>query len=328
MKFLIAGFGSIGRRHMQNLLAAGEKDIIFYRTNHSTLPGNELEGFTVETDIRKALDHKPDAVMVCNPTARHLDIAIPAAEAGCHIMMEKPISSSLDGLDRLRGALKKGGGKLQVGFQFRFHPGLQAAKRLLGEGAIGKPLSFRAQWGEYLPGWHPWEDYRQSYSARRDLGGGVALTLCHPLDYTGWLLGEVKSLWSFTGRISSLEIDVEDNSEIGLRLADGVVGSIHLDYYQRPAVHRLEIAGENGTLHWDNADGSLRVYRAETAAWETIPAPQGFERNHLFQAELNHFIRVVRGEAEPACTLEDGEKALRLTLAVYRSNDEGRVVEL
>ena len=85
MRFLIAGFGSIGRRHFRNLLALGERDILLYRTRRSTLPDDELQGFTVETDLQAALAHRPDAVIIANPTALHLDVAIPAAKAGCSI---------------------------------------------------------------------------------------------------------------------------------------------------------------------------------------------------------------------------------------------------
>jgi predicted dehydrogenase len=155
-KFLIAGYGSIGRRHFQNLLALGEKDILFYRTHQSTIPEEALEGYPVETDLQKALDHKPDAVIVSNPTAAHLDVAIPAAAAGCHLLLEKPISHDTRRLGDLDDALRQGGGSVLVAYQFRFHPVLQQVKRLLDESAVGKPLSVRAHWGEYLPDWHPW----------------------------------------------------------------------------------------------------------------------------------------------------------------------------
>lgn len=165
MKFLIAGLGSIGRRHLRNLRTLGEQDILLFRTHHSTLPDDELAGIPVETDLRRALDRKPDAVIVANPTSLHLDVAIPAAEAGYHLLLEKPVSASLDRLDVLQAALQRGGGKVAGGFQFRFHPGLQRIKGLLEARAIGSPVSVRATWGEYLPGWHPWEDYHQTYAA-------------------------------------------------------------------------------------------------------------------------------------------------------------------
>lgn len=312
MKFLIAGFGSIGRRHLRNLLALGHTDIVLYRSGRSTLPTDEIAGIPVETDINAALAHKPDAVIVANPTALHMDVAIPAAEAGCSIFLEKPVADTLERVDDLRAALKRGGGRALVGFQFRFHPGLQMAARLLGEGAIGKPVSARAHWGEYLPDWHPWEDYRNTYAARADLGGGVVRTLCHPLDYLRWLMGEVAQVQAFSGHISGLELDVEDTAEIGLRFASGALGSVHLNYVQRPPQHTLQIIGDNGTLYWDNTDGGLRVYQPATQTWMQYNVPEGFERNVMFLDETRHFIDVVRGTAEPLCSLEDGIRVLEL----------------
>ncbi len=340
MKILIAGLGSIGRRHFRNLITLGEKDIILLRTRKATLPDDELAGVPVETDLNEALkEHKPDAVIVANPTSMHLDVAIPAAEAGCHILLEKPVSHSLDRLDSLQKIAQKSGSRILVGFQFRYHPTLNQARELIQSNALGKILTVHAHWGEYLPQWHPWEDYRQSYAARADLGGGVIVTLTHPLDYLRYLLGEVEMLWSFNGHISPLEMDVEDVAEIGIKFTSGAVGGVHVNYFQRPPVHRLEIVGTNGTLRWDNADGILHLHKipAPFGAYSDAPAapfiesflpPEGFERNQLFVAQTRHFIETVRGEKEPVCSLEDGIKALQLALAAHESQKTGHVVKL
>jgi predicted dehydrogenase len=319
MKILIAGFGSIGRRHLRNLLALGERDLLLYRSKHSTLPDDEIAGFPVETDLAAALAHRPDAVVISNPTALHLDVAIPAAQAGCAILMEKPISNALERVHELEDALTQCGGRMLVGFQFRYHPTLRRAAELLQEGAIGKPLAARAHWGEYLPNWHPWEDFRQGYAARADLGGGVVLTLSHPLDYLRWLLGEVDAVGAFTGN-SGLNLPVEDTAEIGLRFASGAVGSVHLDYLQQPATHTLEIVGSAGTIRWNNADGALSIYRPETQTWQTELPPDGFERNWLFMEEMRHFLAVARGEEQPLCTLEDGIRVMEIALAALASS--------
>jgi predicted dehydrogenase len=328
MKFLIAGLGSIGRRHLRNLLALGERDIALLRTGRSTLPDDELAGFPVETDLQAALARRPEAVIVANPTAHHLEVAIPAARAGCHLLLEKPVSHSLDQVAELAGVLRQGGGQALVGFQFRFHPSLLQAARCLAEGSIGRPLSARAVYSEFLPGMHPWEDYRQGYSARRDLGGGVILTLCHPLDTLRWLLGEVQYVWAFVGKLNDLELDVEDTAEIGLRFASGVLGSARLDFNGRPPAHRLEILGTDGTLRWENATGILEVYRAEAGQWQAFPPPPGFERNDLFLAEMRHFLAVMHGEARPACSLDDGIRALQIAMAAHESQARGALVHL
>lgn len=340
MKFLIAGLGSIGRRHFRNLRALGERDILLYRTRKSTLPDDELAGFETFTDLTAALDQKPDAVIVANPTALHLDVALPAAEAGMHLFLEKPVSGSLDErVGALRDAVSRSGSRVLVGFQFRFHPTLKKAADLIQNGALGQVLTFRAHWGEYVPNWHPWEDYRQTYAARADLGGGVIATLTHPLDYMRWLLGEAQALWSFNGHISPLEMDVEDVAEMGLRFANGAIGSVHVNYVQRPPAHRLEIVGTAGTLRWDNADGTLRFWRMPQpfGGWQSDPPaaqvttfapPEGFERNVMFLDQTRHFIDVARGAAKPVCTLEDGIRALELVSAARQSNIEGKVIQL
>ena len=283
MRFLIAGFGSIGRRHLRNLLALGERDIVLYRTHRSTLPTDEIEQFPTESSLEAALGHRPDAVIISNPTALHLSVAIPAARQGCHILMEKPISHDLNGLDELRRALQQGGGQLLMGFQFRFHPTLRTAAGVIAAGEIGRPLAVRAHWGEYLPNWHPWEDYRQSYAARPELGGGVILTLCHPFDYLRMIVGEINSVSAMTASIPELDLNLDAVAEI-------LLGFQKMPHQAHP--------------------------------------PADFERNWMFLAQMRHFLEVVRGEAEPLCTLADGERALQIALAALDSARQHREITL
>jgi predicted dehydrogenase len=318
MKFLIAGFGSIGRRHLRNLLSLGERDIVIHHTHHSTLPDEELKGFPVESDLRAALAYNPEAVIICNPTALHLDVAIPAAQCGCHLLIEKPVSHSMARLDELQAAIEQNRNKVLVGYQFRFHPGLQKIEKLLSEKTLGRLISARAHWGEYLPGWHPWEDYKQGYAARPELGGGVLLTLSHPLDYLRWLIDEVDAISAFTSR-KGLNLAVEDTAEICLQFKNGVLGNVHLDYLQRPTSIWLEIIGEMGTIHWDNSDGIVHLAQVRQdeilSDWQEFSPPPDFERNHMFLDELKHFLAVINGKTKPVCSLQDGIMALQLALA-------------
>lgn len=328
-KTLIAGLGSIGRRHLRNLVALGESDIVLLRTHRATLPEEDLKGYPVEVDLVEALrKHKPDAVIVANPTALHLDVAIPAAEAGCAILLEKPISGSTAGLDKLHKAVAASGSKVLMAFQFRFHPSLLCARQLIADGAIGRVISAHVYFGEYLPGWHPWEDYRTGYAARADLGGGVVLTQCHSLDYLPWLVGPVQKAWGLVGKLSDLEVDTDDTAEIGVQFAGGAIGSLHLDYNQQPPSHTFDVIGTAGSLRCDMADGTVRLYRAETKHWESYPLPEGWERNVMFMEEMRHFLEVVRGEAEPTCTLEDGIRIMKLIEAIMESQKTGRMIGL
>ena len=337
-KTLIAGLGSIGRRHLRNLVACGETDIVLLRSHLATLPEEDLAGYPVETDIKEAIrKHRPQAVIVANPTALHLDVAIPAAKAGCAILLEKPISDSMKGLTRLQAAMQKTGARILVAFQFRFHPSLLCARQLIADGQIGRVISAQVHFGEYLPAWHPWEDYRKGYAARADLGGGVVLTQCHSLDYLPWLVGPVEAAWGMAAKLSDLEVDVEDTAEIGLRFESGAFGNLHLDYNQQPPAHHFKVVGTLGSLKCDFSDGTVNLYRASApeiaqaageGQWDTYPLPAGWERNVMFMDEMRHFLEVARGEAQPVCTLEDGVRVMKLIAAVHKSQDTGRLIKL
>lgn len=327
MRFLITGFGSIGRRHFRNLITLGYKDLILLRSNNSTLDTSELDGFVVETNLEAALAHKPDAVIISNPTSLHLQVAIPAAKQGCHLFFEKPISDSMTQIPELLEALNSGGGKAVTGFQYRFHPGLRQVKQWIHSGKIGNVVSARSHWGEYQPGWHPWEDHRKSYSARKDLGGGVILTLCHPIDYFRWMFGEIKAVSGAYNTIDSLQIETEAIADISL-MFDDLLGHVHLNYIQRPGRHAIEIIGDEGTITWDNKDGVAECYSAKNEQWEKFTPASDFERNTLFIDELSNFVDTIEGKADPVCTLEDGIRIQKIVDAIYRSQIENRRIDI
>lgn len=323
MKYLVAGLGSIGRRHLQNLLTLGEKDIILFRTGLGNIEEPILEGLKTYQDLNEALDQKPDAVIISNPTASHLSVAIPASERGCHLLLEKPVSNDFSGIEDLQRNLKTTGKHLLMGFQFRFHPVLQQIKNIIDLQELGKPLSVHVHWGEYLPGWHPWEDFRQSYSARPDLGGGVVLTLCHPFDYLGWLLGNITSVSATVRSISDLNLPVEDVAEIVLQFSNGCLGSVHLDYFQRPPSHSIEIRFSDGIINWSNESGKALVTRINEPQPLVLFTPNDFSRNKLFLDEMAHFVSLVNNSTlSSVCSLDDGIKALQIAMAVYESNSK------
>ena len=317
MKILIVGFGSIGRRHFRNLLELGEQDLLFYRTDRSTLDDSELESFPIFHDLEQALDERPEGVIIANPTAYHLDAAIQAARRGSHILIEKPISHTWERVEEFSRIAQESGSRVLVGYQFRYHPNLLQIKGLLEEEAIGKPLAVRSHWGEYLPDWHPWEDYHQSYSAKKELGGGVILTLSHTFDYLRWLFGDAKVQASLLGYGGQLGIDVEDTAEVLLDFAGDLIGSVHLNYLENPPQHTLELIGTRGKISWDYYQNRVDVvWRGKEGPVrdDTYFCPEGFDRNDLFLKEMAHFLEVLQGKSSPFCTLKDGIETLRLAL--------------
>jgi predicted dehydrogenase len=187
-RFFIVGCGSIGNRHLGNLRRLGVTDIVVFDEREERRR-QAAERWDVETtdNFESGLEGSGVAV-ICTPTHLHVSGALIAARAGCHLFVEKPLGHNLDSVDVLLDEVGRRRLRTLVGCNFRFHPAMQELKRLVREGIAGRLVSARVQFGQYLPDWHPWEDYRQSYSARREMGGGIVLDRVHELDYLRWLM--------------------------------------------------------------------------------------------------------------------------------------------
>src|SRR5262249_10242030 len=260
------------------------------------------------------------------PTSLHVPAALACVRAGCDVFLEKPVSHNLDCLDELEREVEARGRVVMVGYQLRFHPCFQRLREIVGDGVLGDLLAARATVGEYLPGWHPCEDYRQMYAARADLGGGVLVTQIHEFDYLYALFGMPRRVFTVGGKRSTLEIDVEDTAST-LMDYDGLPVHLHQDYVQRPPSRGCEIVGAYGKVVMDLAALSLTRYGvdgavAERASWE------GFDRNLLFLSETQHFLNCVRSRLKPEVDLGDGIASLRMALAARQSMATGGVVEV
>ena len=208
-----------------------------------------------------------------------------------------------------------------IGCQFRFHPLLISLRDQLLAGRIGQVLGARAEWGEFLPDWHPWEDYRKSYSARGDLGGGVVLTLIHPLDYIHWLFGPTREVQATIRSVPALQTAAGDDwAEITLTLSSGVVANVHLDYVQKPPVHRLVVWGDSGRAAWDFHAGTLEWLSTEGAR-QVEQVPAGFERNTMFVDEMRHFLSAAQHGRPSDIPLEDGIAVLDVALRAKAAAD-------
>ncbi|HXK11199.1 MAG TPA: Gfo/Idh/MocA family oxidoreductase [Vicinamibacteria bacterium] len=324
--FLVAGSGSIGRRHVENLRRLGEKDASLYRTGHRD-PRAPVVDAPADFDLGRALAARPLAVLVCNPSALHLEVALAAARAGAHILVEKPLAHAREGVQALADEVRRQGLVALVGFQYRFHPGLRRVKEWLEDGALGPVVSARVRWGEDVTTWHPGEDWRRSYAARRDLGGGAVRTLCHPFDYLRWLLGDVESVSAATSS-DALRLDVEDLAHVVLRFASGSLATVTLDYLQRPRAHGLEIVGTRGWISWSDDDGAARLHDTARGRQALFHPPPAFSRNSMFLDEMRHFLACLGGRETPQCSLEEGRAALEIALAALRAAEEGRRVTI
>jgi predicted dehydrogenase len=329
MRALVVGLGSIGRRHARNWAALGLGPLAVCRQTQAAQPEPLGVQATEYRDLAQALEREqPDVVLVTNPTSLHVETAQTAVDAGAHVFVEKPLGSSLEGVSKLLVTARDNKRLVMVGYNLRFHPGLVRLKALANAGAIGKIVSARAEVGEYLPDWHPWEDHRASYSGRRDLGGGVVLTFSHELDALCWLLGPPRRLMAMTARVSSLDVETEAVAEIGLEFASGALGSVHVDYIRRPPQRTLELVGEQGVLRLDLIRNRLEHYAAANRQWRVEEGDPRFQRNHMYVAELCHLVACARGEVpKPLVDGEQGAAILSIALAALRSAATGQAVD-
>ncbi len=310
---LVAGSGSIGRRHMRNLRSLGVS-----RIGACDPQADRLEPMVQELGIRPFADFdegltafKPDLVFVCSPPVAHVQQALAAVRAGAHVFVEKPLSNSLDGVEELAAAADRAGRVVQVGYNLRFHPSIRRLKEILDTGAIGRVLYAHVEVGSYLPDWRPWQDYRQNYTARKDLGGGIILDASHELDYTMWLMGTPVEVLCLSSKVSALEIRVEDCATVLLRFESGAQADVHMDMVQRVASRNCKLVGELGTAEWDESRSEVRLQwpGREPQVWSYPPDDGG-----QYVLEVRDFFDCVQTGREPLVTLEQAARVLKVCL--------------
>ncbi len=342
MKVLMIGLGGIGQRHLRNLraLLGTELEVIAHRVRRQQFVLTEQlqvesdagldakYGVRVFSELAAALAERPAAAFICNPSSLHGTSALASAAAGCHLFVEKPVTDSLADAEALVAAVQGRGLVGFVGYQLRFHPCFQQMQAWVESGSIGQVIAVRAEVGEYLPGWHPYEDYRQMYASRRVLGGGVILSQIHEFDYLYALFGRPRKVFAVGGKLSRLEVDVEDVASVLMEFGPtGFPVHLHQDYVQRPPARSCQIVGNNGKIQIDFRALSATRWDEGGAVAETATFP-ALERNALFLAEMRHFLACVAGTETPLVSLADGAESLRVALAARASLESGAVVVL
>ena len=327
MNLLVVGCGSIGERHIRNLIDNSSHNIIAFDTSTERLDVIK-ERFNVETcnNIERCFDCDIDAVIVCTPPNTHIQVAEQAIAHDAHVFIEKPISNRLDDLDELIKKATNNKKIISVGYCFRFSEGLKMVKSLIDSGKLGRILSTKVEFGQYLPDWRPWQNYKQSYTAKKDLGGGIILDGSHEIDYLYWLVGDVREVFCFADKISDLEVETEDTAEILLRFSNGAIGEIHLDFTQRAYSRNCKIIGEKGTLIWDFGEQKVRLYTADSKEWENYDVDA--DANLMYIEEMEHFLQCIDGLSIPFIDAIQGKRVLEIALAAKESSEKGVVVKV
>lgn len=317
LSILLVGCGSIGKRHARVLTSLGVKDIRACDSDK-----NQLEGLLHESPVVKhcnsfedGLKEKPDVVFILTPSEMHIPMAMQAIKAGCHVFSEKPLSSTLEGVDELSKLMSESGKKMMIGFCFRYHKGLLKVRQSLNAGRIGRLISIRALMGEHLPSVRP--DYKTLFTTKYS---GV-FDLLHEIDLAIWFAAQpVQRVYSLYGTYSDIGIEAPDIVEILIGFKDRCTASIHLDFFQRPRRRIMEFIGTNGVIiveyaSWD--EYILSIYDIEKGLWDRVT--EKTNRDDMFRDEDYEFLQAVAEEKPVACDIEEACKSLKVVVDAKRN---------
>jgi predicted dehydrogenase len=315
LRVAVIGYGSIGRRHVDNLAKLGVSRRVIVRRQSSANPA-----FAPPADVRivhsdrQAIEAGIDLAIVCNPTALHPATAETYLVAGIPVLIEKPLCAPGDeeAAARLASAAREQGCFAGMAYCLRYHPAYRLAHEIVTSGGLGRLRSARAWFESYLPDWHPWEDYRQSYAARAELGGGVLPTLDHEIDFLNWCLGEPVKITGWQSNSGTLEIEVPDRASLSLTYGGPVTADVSLSFCRRERSRGFEFLGQDGTLRFDWQQATLQRVAA-SGACQVLWCEPDYEVNHMYEAGLDDFLHAVVGRiANQSCVQSIGHAPVPL----------------
>lgn len=333
-RILIVGLGSIGKRHLR-LARELMPDAQIAVLRHQRCEDQDIANLGIDhcyTSLDEALLFQPQAAVIANPATHHLAAALALAQAGVHLLIEKPLAATSQGVAELIETCHTKRIVMMVAYNLRFLPSLQKFRELLGEQRVGRVLSVRAEIGQFLPSWRPDSDYRQTVSAKASLGGGALLELSHEIDYLRWLFGEVKWVSAIQCKQSSLEIDAEDTAHMIMEFASPpevtpVVANLSMDLIRHDTTRTCTVIGETGTLRWNALTGTVELFEQGGSSWQTLFTHQP-QRDESYLAEWRHFLGCVAEGTSPLISGDDGLGVLKIIEAARQSSTTRGVVSI
>ena len=292
MKVAVIGTGSIGSRYARLLVDTCEVAVLDADREQAEAVAAS-SGASVLADVEDIGSWGAEAVVIATPAASHCGLARSLAGQVRLMLIEKPLSSTMEGLDELDAELESAGTVARVVSNMRLHPG--PATLCANRHRIGKIYCARAHFGQWLPGMRPHRDYRNMYCASAADGGGVIFDCIHELDYLAWMLGSITSSSAQARQLSDLEIDGPDWSSLILEHEGGAISEIHLDYLQRFQRRGCEVVGSEGTLLWTNEGTNPfscqgRYFDAGENQWHVLIDGPEMSPDDMYREMLDLFL--------------------------------------
>lgn len=320
------GLGSIGLRHLQVLNEIGKFDIAAYRTKKGMkkIPAgteNKIKYFNNEID---AFAWNPNFMIISNPTNLHLEYIIKSIDHKIDTLIEKPVANDFNKVKEVKDRIKKRNNKIYIGYNLRFHPIVTKIKEIIDSGKFGKVLKAELYVGEYLPFWHPYEDYRKSYAAKKELGGGALRTLSHEIDLGQYWFGEYKKIFAKVLKISDLDINVDDSTDIFAEMKNRIILKISMDYLNPLSIRKGEIFFEKGLLKYNFIKMDIKFIEYTNKEIKTLLRIKNYNYNDQYKSQIEKFINK-SGEGK-LCTLEEGMTVMKIINTCEESNRKGRMI--
>lgn len=331
MRFLIVGLGSMGKRRVRNLKRLGFTDITGFDPRADRRAEAE-EKYVIKTvgDWAAAESMEVDAWVISTPPDTHLDYGFKALDRGRHFFCEANVTDPR-GHEMIR-RLKETGKVGAPSSTLRYFAGPRKMKELLEAGVIGKPLSFTYQSGQYLPDWHPWESYKDFYVSKRDTGACREI-VPFELSWMVDMLGPVDSLMCMKDKLTDLECDIDDVYQLLLRFKSGMIGHLVVDVVSRPAFRIFRINGSEGSMEWNHATNSVRLwtptgkanaYEEQVFSFDSVRVEADYiHSDEPYEREMADFAVAVKGERPWPFSFEKDEAVLELLLRAEKSNEQG-----
>ncbi|ENV96148.1 myo-inositol 2-dehydrogenase [Acinetobacter calcoaceticus] len=313
----VIGLGNIATRHRRNLKLLFPEAKLIAMSASGRVPKEPVgDSDHIAESINEIVQSEVQFAIIASPAPFHAQHAIPLIQAGIPVLIEKPVSVTQADAQALIDAEAKYQTPVAVGYCLRYLPSAQKVRQMLQEGVIGTLYNAFIEIGQYLPDWRPTKDYRETVSAKAELGGGVLLELSHELDYAQWILGSLIPRHVILRASEELGLEVEDNADLLMTTMKGAVVNIHLDFLQRKAHRKCRFIGSEGCIEWDLIQNEVVLITARDK--QVIYSAPEWDKNKMYLEMVTDFIRKINGQPNQSITLQEAERTVGLIVEMKK----------
>jgi predicted dehydrogenase len=332
MKFLIIGLGSMGKRRIRNLQSLGKTAIYGFDISEEKRKESE-EKYQIKTftNLSDAFSQNPDAIIISTSPEAHYQYADLAIKKNIPFFTELNLIS-----EGLKEIVVRGEQKniiMASSYDMRNIESIKKIKELINDNKIGKVTSFSYHVGQYLPDWHPWEDYRKFFGAKKETNACIEL-IPGEINWLQWIFGDIESVTSLNGKFSNLEIDAPDTYQIILKFKKGLLGHYLVDIVSRYPYREIKIIGTEGTILWDHNKKIVKLFTAKDKLWKEFRESDGkIEEGYLHKEEpyieeIRNFISALEKNKKYPYLLSQELENLKVLDAIKTSINNKKEIKL